>query len=63
MTDNTRKIRKIKIKEDRKMTDPLKHGDMTQLRSVMGSLSWIARQGRPAVQDYRYQSKAQLLKR
>ena len=48
--NNTRKIRKIKIKEDRKMTDPLKHDDMTQLRSVIGSLSWIARQGRPDVQ-------------
>ena len=50
VTDNTRKIRKIKIKEDRKMTDPLKHDDLTQLRSVIGSLSWIARQGRPDVQ-------------
>ena len=50
VTDNTRKIRKIKIKEDRKMTEPLKHDDLTQLRSVIGSLSWIARQGRPDVQ-------------
>ena len=50
VADNTRKIRKIKIKEDRKMTEPLKHDDLTQLRSVIGSLSWIARQGRPDVQ-------------
>ena len=32
------------------MTDPLKHDDLTQRRSVIGSLSWIARQGRPDVQ-------------
>ena len=50
VADNTRKIRKIKIKEGRKATDPLKHDDLTQLRSVIGSLSWVARQGRPDIQ-------------
>ena len=40
VTDNTRKIRK----------GPLKHDDMTQLRSAIGSLSWVARQGRPDIQ-------------
>ena len=45
--DNTRKLNTIKIEAGRKMTDAVNPLELSQLRSVVGSLSWIARQGRP----------------
>ena len=45
--DNTRKLSMIKIEAGRKMTDAVDPLELSQLRSVVGSLSWIARQGRP----------------
>ena len=47
VADNTRKIKPIRIHEGRKNGDELRPQELTQLRSVVGSLSWIARQGRP----------------
>ena len=49
VTDNTRKIVPIRISKDRKISEPINKGDEKQLRSVVGSLSWIARQGRPDI--------------
>ena len=45
--DNTRRINRIPIGVDRKQNDKLTKGELTQLRSVIGSLAWIARQARP----------------
>ena len=45
--DNTRKLSMIKIEVGRKLTDAVNPLELSQLRSVVGSLSWIARQGRP----------------
>ena len=47
MSDNTRKVKAIRIREGRKGAESLEPGEVTQLRSITGSLSWIARQGRP----------------
>ena len=45
--DNTRRIGKIRIDEGRKHGDKVTKGELTQLRSAIGSLAWIARQARP----------------
>ena len=45
--DNTRRIGKIRIDEGRKPGDKVSKGELTQLRSAIGSLAWIARQARP----------------
>ena len=47
VADNTRRIPKIKIQEGRRLNEKLKDEDITRLRSAIGSLSWITRQGRP----------------
>lgn len=47
--DNSRKIKPIKLDPDRQNIDPLKPHEVSQLRSVVGSLSWIARQARPDI--------------
>ena len=47
VSDNTRRIHPIRIQDGRPNSDELTPSDVTQLRSVVGSLSWIARQGRP----------------
>ena len=49
VTDNTRRITYIDIAKSRKPSDPITQGEERQLRSVVGSLSWIARQGRPDI--------------
>ena len=45
--DNTRRIGRILVGDDRKQNDKLTKGELTQLRSAIGSLAWIARQARP----------------
>ena len=45
--DNTRRIKKINIAGGRPSSEKLDKDDMTRLRSVTGSLAWVARQGRP----------------
>ena len=45
--DNTRRVKGATIDASRRSTDPLSQGELTTLRSITGSLSWIARQGRP----------------
>ena len=45
--DNTRRVRGATFGAARRGTDPLTKEELTTLRSVTGSLSWIARQGRP----------------
>ncbi len=47
--DNTRRINRILIGADRKQNDVDKvtKGELTQLRSAIGSLAWIAWQARP----------------
>lgn len=47
VSDNTRRIRPINIPNGRRNDDVLTRNEETQLRSVVGSLSWVARQGRP----------------
>ena len=47
--DNTTKITYIDIKSNRKGTDQVDRGEERQLRSVLGSLSWISRQARPDI--------------
>ena len=47
--DNTSKITYIDIKPNRKHSDPVDRGEERQLRSVVGSLSWISRQARPDI--------------
>ena len=49
VTDNTNKITYIDIKSNRKPSDPIDRGEERQLRSVVGSLSWISRQARPDI--------------
>ena len=44
--DNTRKTTYIEIAKHRSPADPLTKGEEKQSRSVVGSLSWIARQAR-----------------
>ena len=45
--DNTRQIRKIIIPGNRKTTDRATETEVTSLRSVVGSLAWVARFARP----------------
>ena len=45
--DNTRQIGRILIGEGRAQKDKVTKGELAQLRSAIGSLAWIARQGRP----------------
>ena len=45
--DNTRKTTYVEIAKHRNPADPVTKGEEKQLRSVVGSLSWIARQARP----------------
>ena len=45
--DNTRSIRHIVIDPNRKSTEPATDQDVTRLRSVVGSLAWVARYSRP----------------
>ena len=49
VTDNTNKIHYIDVKSNRKHSDPIDRGEERQLRSVVGSLSWISRQARPDI--------------
>ena len=49
VTDNTNKIHYIEVKSNRKHSDPIDRGEERQLRSVVGSLSWISRQARPDI--------------
>ena len=47
--DNTEKIKPINIKKGNKLTDSITQLENTNLRSVVASLSWVARQCRPAL--------------
>ena len=47
--DNTEKIKPINIKKGNKLTDSITQEENTSLRSVVASLSWVARQCRPAL--------------
>ena len=47
VVDNTRRMGRILVGPDRKQNDKLTKGELTQLRSGIGSLAWIARQARP----------------
>ena len=45
--DNTKTIKKTKIDNNQKLSDKLSPDQITKLRSVVGSLAWVTRQGRP----------------
>ena len=45
--ENTKGLRPIRVDEGRRPSDTLTSGELTSLRSVVGSLAWIARYGRP----------------
>ena len=45
--DNTRAIRPIEIRKDEKAATPVSNAQRTMLRSVIGSLAWVARATRP----------------
>ena len=47
--DNTRKTTYIEIARHRNPGDPVTKGEEKQLRNVVGSLGWIARQSRPDI--------------
>ena len=47
VSDNTLKIKPITIEQGRPNSEALQPHELSQLRSVVGSLSWIARQARP----------------
>ena len=49
VADNTRKTTYIEIAKHRNPADLVTKGEEKQLRSVVGSLSWIARQARPDI--------------
>ncbi|CAE7253985.1 RE2 [Symbiodinium natans] len=49
VSDNTRRTTYIDIAKGRQSSGPITQGEERQLRSVVGSLSWIARQGRPDI--------------
>ena len=49
VADNTRKTTYVEIAKHRSPADPVIKGEEKQLRSVVGSLSWIARQARPDI--------------
>jgi len=55
VSDSARKVKPIKITNGRKLSESLGPEDMTRLRSVTGSLAWLARQGRP---DFLYRVSA-----
>ena len=46
---NTHKTDYIKIAKNRNLADPIDKSEEKQLCSVVGSLSWIARQTRPDI--------------
>ena len=45
--DTTEKLEKIKYRAQVKKDSSVNEGEKAQLRSVVGSLAWIARQARP----------------
>ena len=47
--DNARKTIYIEIAKHRSLGDPVTKGEEKQLESVVGSLSWTARQARPDI--------------
>ena len=47
--ENTKGLRPIRLDEGRRPGDTLSAGELTSLRSVVGSLAWIARYGRPDI--------------
>ena len=47
VSDNTRKVKPIRVSSERKLSESLGPEDVTRLRSTTGSLAWLARQGRP----------------
>ena len=47
VSDNTRKVKPIRVSSERKLSESLGPEDVTRLRSTAGSLAWLARQGRP----------------
>ena len=47
VSDNTRKVKPIRISNERKLSESLGPEDVARLRSTTGSLAWLARQGRP----------------
>ena len=49
LADNTRKTTYVEIASHRNPADPATKGEEKQLGSVVGSLSWIARQARPDI--------------
>ena len=49
VADNTRKTTYVEIASHRNPADPVAKGEEKQLRSVVGSLSWIARHARPDI--------------
>ena len=49
VADNTRKTTYVEIAKHRNPADPVTKGEEKRLRSVVGSLSWIARQARPVI--------------
>ena len=49
VTDNTAKTTYIDIAKSRKPSEQVTTGEERQLRSVVGSLSWISRQARPDI--------------
>ena len=49
VSDNTFKIKLITIEQGRPNSGALQPDELSQLRSVVGSLSWIARQARPGL--------------
>ena len=49
VADNTRKTTYVEIAKHRNPADPVTKGEEKQWRSVVGSLSWIARQARPDI--------------
>ena len=49
VADNTRKTTYVEIASHRNPADPVTKGEEKQLRSVVGSLNWIARQARPDI--------------
>jgi hypothetical protein len=63
--DNTSKIKPISFPENAPTTSPATQGEIDQLRSVIGSLSWIARQVRPdlSYRTSRLQSSINAVKR
>ena len=53
--NNTRAITPLEISKDTKMTAPIPQGQRISLRSIIGSLAWVARAMRP---DFMYRVNA-----